>query len=369
MKTPCLIVATTGRALARSARRGGHPVVVLDLFGDSDTRSYATRCRRLPARGWDFDAAATLAAAGEFGPPPMPLVAGSGFEGSIELLGELARGRTLFGNVPATVAATKDPQTFFGVLDELGIAYPETSLRPPAAADGWLVKTVGASGGVHVRPARPGERGDPAGYFQRRVDGTSASLLFLADGQRARVVGFNELWTRDAGDAPFAYAGAINRVTLSRRLRARIAADVDALVDALGLVGLNGMDFIACGDDYRVLEINPRPTATIDLHDDHHGGSLFDLHLRACRGELPGVLPASKAVRAHAVVYAPAALRLNASHAFPDWCSDLPAGPADFAPGLPVCMVHASGTRSSDVKRLVRRRRAVIENSLMEART
>lgn len=366
MKTPCLIVATTGRALARSARRGGHPVVVLDLFADCDTRRYATVCRRLPARGWDFDAAATLAAAGEFCPPPAPLVIGSGFENRPELLGALAEGRRFFGNTPATIAATKDPQRFFALLDDLGIAHPETTRQPPAAPAGWLVKSVGASGGIHVRPARQGERAAPEIYFQRRVDGRSGSVLFLADGQRARVIGYNELWATDSRDAPFAYAGAINRVTLPPPLRRRIAADLDALVEALGLVGLNGMDFVIAGDDYLVLEINPRPTATMDLHDDHHCGCLFDLHMQACAGQLPASLPPSKAVRAHAVVYAPTAGRLAPSFAFPDWCSDLPAGDAGFAAGMPVCMVHASGTRCSDVKHLVRQRRTALENIMVE---
>ncbi len=189
-------------------------------------------------------------------------------------------------------------------------------------------------------------------------------MLFLADGHRARIVGFNELWAGGAGD--FAYAGAINRIRLPARLKARIAADVGALVSAFGLVGLNGMDFIVDGSDYRVLEINPRPTATMDLHDDHHSGTLFDLHLRACAGELPAALPASNAVRAHAVVYAPAPIRLAAGFRFPDWCSDLPDGEARFAAGMPVCMVHASGTRTGDVRRLIGERRSLLINSLME---
>jgi len=370
VNTPCLVVATTGRALARSARRGAHPVFVLDLFADRDTRGYAAACRRLPACGFapglEFDAEATIAAAGEFCPPPAPLVTGSGFENNPGLIGSLARGRPLFGNSPETVAATKDPRRFFALLDRLDIPHPETTTLPPRHLDGWFVKTVGASGGIHVRPARPDDGNDPARYFQRQVAGTGASVLFLADGRRACIVGYNEQWVAGGPPAPFSYGGAINRMRMSAGMRARLAGDIDSLVEALGLVGLNGIDLIVRGDDYAVLEINPRPTATIDLHDDHHIGGLFDLHVRACQGELPESLRRSTVVRAHAVVYAPHDLRLDPSFRFPDWCSDLPASDDWHPAGMPVCMVHATGTRVAAVKQLLHRRRAELENMINE---
>ncbi len=366
MKPSHLIVATTGRALARSAWRSGRRVAVLDLFADHDTRGYATVCQRIPASDWDLDAAATVRAANEICPVSVPLVTGSGFENQIALLDALARGRKLFGNSGEVVSTCKDPRHFFTLLDRLRIAHPETSLTLPENPGGWLAKKIGGSGGTHVRPARIDETFSPDTYFQRSVGGVCASVLFLADGHHARVVGFNEIWSRSVGDTPFAYGGAINQVALGSTLRSRISIAVDALAGALGLVGLNGMDFIVDRDDYRVLEINPRPTATIDLHDDQAAGSLFDLHLRACAGTLPPALQISNTVRAHAIVYSPAGPLQTPRCAFPDWCSDVPAAAAGIATGMPVCTVHATGASVSEVKRLVSKRQAAIENFLME---
>lgn len=366
MKPSHLIIATTGRALARSAWRSGHRVAVLDLFADQDTRGYATVCQRIPASGWDLDAAATVCAANEICPDSVPLVTGSGFENQPALLDMLARGRKLLGNSSATVAASKDPRHFFTLLDRLGIAHPETSLALPESPAGWLAKKIGGSGGTHVRPARVDEAYAPDTYFQRHVGGVCASVLFLADGRHARVVGFNEVWSRSIGDTPFAYAGAINRVALTSIQRSRISVDVDTLAGALGLVGLNGMDFIVDRDDYRVLEINPRPTATIDLHDDQAAGSLFDLHVRACAGTLPPVLEISNTVRAHAIAYSSGGPLQTPLPTFPDWCSDLPADATGISAGMPVCTVHASGSSASEVKRLLNRRQATLENYLME---
>jgi predicted ATP-grasp superfamily ATP-dependent carboligase len=366
MKPSHLIIATSGRALARSAWRSGHSVAVLDLFADQDTRGYASVCQRIPASGWDLDARAAVDAANGICPVSVPLVTGSGFEHQPALLDTLSRGRKLFGNSSSTVAACKDPQYFFTLLDRLGIAYPETSRVLPDNPDGWLAKKIGGSGGTHVRPARIDEAYASDTYFQRRVEGVCASVLFLADGRRARVVGFNEVWSRSAGDTPFAYAGAINRVELAPALRDRISSDVSALAKALGLVGLNGMDFIVDRDGYRVLEINPRPTATIDLHDDQAAGTLFDLHLRACAGALPAQLQASDTVRAHAIVYSPGGCLHTPRRAFPDWCSDLPADATGIAAGMPVCTVNAIGRSTGEVRRLLNRRQAALENYFME---
>ena len=44
------------------------------------------------------------------------------------------------------------PATFFALLDQLGVAHPETQLDPPRDPDGWLSKRIGGSGGAHVLP-------------------------------------------------------------------------------------------------------------------------------------------------------------------------------------------------------------------------
>ncbi|HEX7156483.1 MAG TPA: hypothetical protein VF229_04660, partial [Burkholderiaceae bacterium] len=81
-------------------------------------------------------------------------------------------------------------------------------------------------------------------------------------------------------------------------------------------------------------------------------------HLLACRGRLPARLPAPPAARAHALVYAPRSMRLPSRFSFPRWCSDVPALPAELAPGMPVCTVHAvsSTPRGARAQAAARRR-------------
>jgi predicted ATP-grasp superfamily ATP-dependent carboligase len=357
-----LIVAVSGRALAQSAARAGYRPVVLDLFADRDTRGAATRWRRVCTPGaLRLDPVALLAAARALA-PGAALVYGSGFEGRSALLERLGRGRTVYGNAPATVALVRDPARFFPLLRRLGIPHPAVRLSPPARAAGWLVKARGSAGGTRVQPAgaRPGSDGD---YYQRLEPGGSQSVTFLADGRRARVVGFNRQWTAPRPGRPYLYGGAVGGLVPGGRLRREIEAALDELVARTGLVGLNGLDFLRRGGRWLALELNPRPTATFELYDADYPGGLFRWHLRACQGELPARTAAPRAVRAHAVVHAPREGGARGMR-FPHWCRDLPPAGARFAPGDPVCTVHAVAPGVRPALALVRRRARAMERAL-----
>src|SRR5262249_36957406 len=145
-----------------------------------------------------FDAESLLAAAERLAPAASPprcgLVYGSGLESQTDLLAQLAAGRRLFGNAPATVARTKNPRAFFALLQRLGLPYPAIANAPPPEPAGWLMKRIGGSGGGHVAPARTS--GTIGGcYFQRKVAGRSVGASFLADGRRALLLGFSEQWS------------------------------------------------------------------------------------------------------------------------------------------------------------------------------
>lgn len=368
-QSPLLVVSASGRALAQSAARCGLQVVVLDLFNDLDVRALAVASRSVAARNGKFDARRLLAAAQFMCSPDRcsGLVYGSGFEGRTGLLAKLARGRTLFGNAPDTVAQLKDPAHFFPMLDWFGIAHPETRLDPPAAVSGWLVKRIGGAGGSHVKPARSRHRARPGRYFQKLQSGRTLSVLFAADGRDARVIGVNEQWTAGIAQcAPYCYGGAVSGIVLPEGVQARIATLLGRLVRATGLVGLNGLDFILDADDEPyVLEINPRPTATIDLYDADFESGLLALHLRACRGELPD-MRRPDCSRAHAIVYATAALRVPARMTWPAWCTDIPESRSLIPAGAPICSVHAMAASSAQARDVVMARRDVMDSLCLE---
>lgn len=352
---PLLIAAISGRALAQSARRGGYRVTVLDCFADRDTRVAAAECRAVarPA-SLHFSRRALLDAAAELA-PAAPLVYGSGFEAHPRLLARLAEGRRLLGNAAAVLRAVKDPRRFFLLLDALAIPHPEVRHDPPAAPEGWLVKHGGGAGGTHIRPAgaRRTRKGD---YFQRLETGRAMSALFLADGRRALLLGFNEQWTSSAREGlSYLFGGAVGRVPIAAPLASRIMDRLDALVAETGLVGLNGLDFLLDGGRWSVLELNPRPTATMELYDPDYDGGLLRLHIEACHGALPATARTGPA-RAQSIVHAREAWRVDPGFAFPSWCGDIPNPGVAIRPGDPLCTVHAEAGQPAAAVGLVRER-------------
>ncbi|WP_119461630.1 ATP-grasp domain-containing protein [Rhodospirillaceae bacterium SYSU D60014] len=344
-----LVAALSGRALAAAARRAERGALVLDLFGDVDTRAHATASlmvRGSVARG--FDPAALLEAAERLAPVgrgvEQGLVYGAGFEAQPALLADLGRGRRLFGNPPETLARVKDPAAFFGLLDRLGLPYPEISLERPDDAADWLCKRVGASGGGHVRAAilNNGEPGDR--YYQRRIDGQTLSALFLADGRAARLLGFSEQWVSPGEAEPYRFGGAVRPARVGPTLARDLAAAVDGLVREIGLVGLNSLDVIASDDGFAILEVNPRPGATLDIFDGTDPETaLFTLHLAACEGKLPRQWGAPHRsppeAKATAIVYADRRLTVPADFSWPEGTVDRPEAGTIIERDEPVCTV------------------------------
>ena len=353
------------------ADRAGARSVVLDLFADRDTVGLCNAARRVCSdRALRFHGRKLLDAAAALAPRDASagLVTGSGLEGRTRLLARLAEGRRLYGNTPETIARLKEPASLLPLLDSLGIPRPAVRFEPPAEPRGWLVKQAGGAGGVHVRPARSGLKARAGRYFQRFVAGRSMSVVFVADGHEARIIGFNEQWPAGSGcpSFPFSYGGAVSDAHLPEPAKARVETWVQRLTEHAGLAGLNGIDFML--DDAEkphFLEINPRPTATAEFYDERATGGLFAWHVQACEGRLPAGALESGDVRAHTILYATAPMTVTRWVRWPGWVSDRPELGAAIAAGAPICTVHAAGNDARQVELLLGERSRMMMGSIV----
>ena len=376
------MVSTSARLLAQAARDDGWPVDAFDVFGDIDTRR-AARCWRHvghPEPGLRFHGATVLAAlrrAREEGATGW--IAGSGFEQQPALLGEAARTLPLFGTAPADARRIRQPRSFFAALSRHGIVhppvvYPGTGL---AQSDGWLHKHFRGSGGWRVEPLRQDGAASayamPGYYAQRRVAGVPMSALFVANGIEARTLGWSQQLTRASGRHPYVYQGCLSSAPPPPPVATALVRGLDALAAEFRLRGLGSLDFIATPDaaGYAVLEVNPRPSASMAVH----GPGLVTAHLRAC---LHGILPTHAArptgpegghalagslrdpviagpLRGHLVIYAPRAMVMSTAAAQAlstrDDVHDLPQPGTRCAAGAPLCSVSAQGTDATAVRR------------------
>ena len=352
-----LICALSGRALAEAARAAGYAPIVLDAFGDLDTREAAVAWQRIPiTRHWLLRRRPLLAAAARLAPPPIPLVWGSGFERAPGLLAELSAGRELWGCDAETVRALKDPRGFSATARGLGVPHPEVRFSRPRAATGWLVKRAGSAGGGHVRAAstRP-----PAGrgwYWQRRAPGTPHSAFMVGNGRDARVLGLGRQLVAPASGRPFRFGGTLAPVSLAP-VPARRASDAAAALAAHYRVrGLASVDLLVHGDEIVVLELNPRPGASLDAQRRSLGCDLFAIHVAACRGEQFLDVTGTRDTFASLIVHVDRSLVVPEGLTWPDWAADRSPSGTRIPRGGPVCTVLSEGEDARTVERSLQAR-------------
>lgn len=348
-----LIAAISGRALAAAARRAGYRPLVADLFCDTDTVALAERATMLPGdlqRGIDsarlVETLRQLAGCDR----PLALVLGSGFEREPEIVDELTRHFPLAGNSTAAIRRVKDPRMLAADCAELGIPHPQFRWDAPPDPENWVVKTAGGAGGSHVRRAN-GDIEMTGRYFQRFVPGQSFSALFVGDGKGARVVGFSRQWTSPVPGAPYRYGGAVRLRRIDREDSAAIGGWLDGLARRAHLVGLCSADFIRNEDGYHLVEINPRPGATLDIFDSTEA-PLMEAHLRAANGEVYAV-PRFADAMASMIAYASAPVANFPAVTWPDWTADHQSPGTRLVAGDPVCTVFARGPNAAETRKIV----------------
>jgi predicted ATP-grasp superfamily ATP-dependent carboligase len=355
-----LLVAVSARMLSELARREGHEVIAVDRFGDLDLRRMCQGVSILRDLGGEGGMAELVEVAEAI--PADRVVYGAGLENRPDLVARLAAGRTLLGCAPETLERVRDPALLGASLRAAGIAYPEThpaahaSLRADRRARRWLRKPVRGGGGRGVREWRGG-RVPVTCVVQARIDGVACSAAAVADGRAATLLGVSEqlVGRRALGARGFKWCGNVAPPRLpadERRALGDAARAICAHVAAaFGLRGVFGVDLVWDGERAWVVEVNPRPVASLEVLDAAHGIRSFAAHLDACAGRLPRDATSSGAVAAgKAVVYATDDVRMPDTSDWPGrGIRDVPHPGEAIAAGRPICTLIATGPSPADV--------------------
>lgn len=359
--TAVLIAAASARALAASARRAGYAPLAVDFFADDDTRKAAESYVRMEEGvAFGFQSGSLMAACERLaeGRTIAGVVYGSGFEDRPALIDAMAKRWRLIGNPASTVSRLKDPLIFAELCRDVAVPHPETRLERPADPWRWLARQRGGTGGGHIRSAEAEPAADAQTYFQRRVDGRAVSTLVLADGARCAILGYSEQWAQEG--RRFRFAGAARPAAIPASVEQALASAVGRFCARTPLLGLNSFDFLTSDEGFWLLEVNPRPGATLDIFELEHPRSLFALHVAACAGVLEPA-PRLEGANASQIVYAPCEIAGAPRFAWPPWVRDRqPAGSA-VAEGDPFCTVVAGGATAADARRELAQRAATME--------
>ena len=309
---PLIVVGASVRAVAASAARAGWSVHAADLYADADLRATATTTTRVrvdSALPWPAGLESAIT-----GFPVAPWLYTGALENHPDLVDRLARVRPLAGNDGDRLRAVRDPARLAAAVRAAGLMFPDTFADPTGLpVDGaFLVKPRASAGGRGVARwlggCAPADR-----VWQRFVPGRPWSVAFaMHDGVARTFAASRQLVGRRwCGTGGHAWCGAIDIAvaTLPSGLRARLDRLGAALADHFGLVGIVGVDLVRdASGGLHVIEVNPRPTASLELAERATGESVVATHLAACGFAAPRACgsppPRRRRVWAKAVVFA-----------------------------------------------------------------
>ena len=285
----CVVVGASVRAFVESLARAGWMAHAADLFCDLDLAATAIEAVRLGEAGIASYPDGIPGVVSSF--PQAACVYTGALENHPDVIAAIAAARPLAGCAADSIRRVRDPTALAAVVRDAGARFPETHPSPTGLpTDGsFLVKPRRSAGGRGVRHWRGGrlDRADRDVVWQRFIGGDCRSASYVARQGRARLVGSSHplagaIW---CGGRPFAYGGSVDAPLggLSDRLRQTFERLGTAVAAAFELTGLFGIDAIVdASGDVHVLEINPRPTASMELVERATGWSVAAAHLAAC---------------------------------------------------------------------------------------
>ncbi|HSI25151.1 MAG TPA: ATP-grasp domain-containing protein, partial [Methylotenera sp.] len=302
MADTLIIAAASARGYAQAAVTCGYEVIALDAFSDAETKAISKQAFKLKMDGFALDKEYFKQVFLEIDLSNIEgFLYGSLFDSCPEVLDWVAKQLSVWGNSADVLKQAKD-FSFFALLDSLNIPHPKVQTSFPDKLGHWLTKKVGGSGGMHIRPADL-TYGDKT-YFQQKITGTPISLLFVADGSKAHLIGFNQQLLAPTESLPYRFAGAISNVTLQSNIHKEFEYAAQKLTNTLDLRGICSIDAIVGKDNGEgknvwLLELNPRLSATFHLYEN-----LLPLHLQGCAGHLPNNPVKPNISRAQLILYA-----------------------------------------------------------------
>jgi predicted ATP-grasp superfamily ATP-dependent carboligase len=365
MKEKLIIAAISARGYAQAAHEHAYHVITLDAYADADTRAIAEECFKVKFGESGVDEADFKHQFSQIEiDDDCCFVYGSLFDTKPALLAWVAERVKLIGNPAKTLQLVRDFD-FFKLLDDLHVLHPDVSLSAPDDVGNWLAKSLFSTGGAHVKPALMYKKDD---YFQRKVEGVSVSLLFIANGKVAKAIGFNQQFSAPTAQMPYRFSGAVSNVTLPLQVQQQFIEVADKLTVALALKGMNSLDAVLEGEKLWILELNPRLSATFHLYPN-----LLQAHMQASVGDfvkLPSELDLAKMCtsKAELIVYADQALSIPVDFNWPDWVADIPNFENEhikIAENEPICTVFAEAQDASAAQQLVLQKTKILKRELL----
>jgi predicted ATP-grasp superfamily ATP-dependent carboligase len=371
MSSPNLhIVGASARSAVFSALRAGLRPWCVDLFADRDLQQ---RCAvaRLTGRypeGFRRFLESDL---------PGPWMYTGGLENWPRFVQRMAQRRPLWGNAETALSRSRDPKYVAALLRSAGMPVPAVvdTVEKSSQMRRWLLKPRKSAGGSGMRLLMPRERLRQRrdSYCQEFIEGQSLSLLFLGDGQTARLLGVTrqlvgEPWLHAA---PFHYCGSVGPLDPGMVQCPSLTDLGHILASECMLTGLFGVDGVMRDGTFWPVEINPRYTASVEVLEHATGSPMLGWHAHVFThqrlSELPPPVPAGNRIIGKAILFAHDDLHFPADgpwmaelhspkpvQELPSF-ADIPAAGEGIEKGKPILTFFAAADSPSECEDALRR--------------
>nr|WP_319375734.1 ATP-grasp domain-containing protein [uncultured Methanoregula sp.] len=346
MKGRVLVAGFSTRHVAQSAYNAGYEVCSVDYFCDQDLAWYTKDREKFEDLSDLPDAIEKICRRHTFD----LFVPTSGAE-------ELSVPLPLSGTPRETVARFMDKLHTQHFFEENSLPVPR--IRPEGEFPAMIKPRRGAGGWRNAIIENPAAMDAWRSFFpdvpyicQEIVEGTPASVCCVANGKEARAIAVNGQILRGTGESAFGFSGSITPFCHPQseqmiRMAERIAA-------LSGCRGTLGIDFVAGTDQAYPIEINPRFQGTVDTVERACGCNLFDYHVNACAGTLPGSGPAARQVAVRSILFADRDLTIRADLSrFKEFVADIPWPGAELEEDQAIVSIYGWGENAESARALL----------------
>ena len=340
-----LVAGFSTRHVALSASRAGYEVCAVDHFCDADLRNHTVcsmpfeELAELPIRiremceRYAIDAIIPTSGAETLEDLPAP-VFGTDAHTAKQFLNK-GFVQDWFSGLNIPVPPLAEPGEFPAML------------KPLSGSGGWRNTVVSSPADIEAwKAAFP----DEPFLLQRIVQGIPASVCVVAGCGRACALAVNRQILRGEGPYRFGFAGSLT--PFDHPLQDQMISYAERAAAASGCLGILGIDFMVSDDEVYAIELNPRFVATLDTIETATGINLVKIHLDACQGILPDMMPVPKRYALRRILFADrqCAVLDDLSFLAPG-VADIPVPPASFEEGGAVISVYGSGPDPASAQR------------------
>lgn len=369
------VVGASCRAMAASLIRAGYQVTAGDLFADYDTQQLAN-ATTLSKYPWSAPAwlSKTTVDAWCFT---------GGIENYPRLADRMSRHAPLLGPTPDSLRKVRDPFWLADLAKRHRFHFPESKRLDEALSstvfnEPWLKKPFRSAGGLRIETVSEPPACSSQFFLQRQLSGTPMSMALLSTKKKVHVVGLCRLQIGFNFGAPgeFLFAGG---VTSLQQASSELQVIAKAIHAEAKMLGLWGIDFLKI-DRSTLLEVNPRWTASMALHDRRSAISLMGMHVAACEGkEVDEFSLSDNSAAAFRILYARQPINFReevfeqiavafglsreATIAGPEF-ADVPFPGSRIETGFPVCTLYADGATEEEAEAALAAKIARVESLL-----